>query len=106
MCHEDTGEDLDEIEVRAGLGLVPFAVDAHAAQWGTLPRLISAVTRHRLPYGLALDENTMVEVTADGGARVAGLGRAHAVRPTAGGVLVRSHRAGGFIPSAGQLPLP
>lgn len=106
VCHEDTGEDLDEIEVRPGLGLVPFAVDVHAAQWGTLPRLISAVTRHRLPYGLALDENTMLEVTADGGARVRGLGRAHTVRPTAGGVLVRSHRAGEFIPPAGQLPLP
>jgi cyanophycinase len=97
VCPEDTAEDLDEIAVREGLGLVPFAVDAHAAQWGTLPRLIAAVTRHRLPHGVAVDENTLVEVAADGHAHVSGLGRAHSVRPTGtadGGVLVRSYGAG------------
>ncbi|WP_406455344.1 hypothetical protein OH768_19570 [Streptomyces sp. NBC_01622] len=95
VCPEDTAEDLEEIAVRPGFGLVPFAVDAHAAQWGTLPRLIAAVTRHRLPHGVAVDENTLVEVAADGRARVSGLGRAHSVRPSAdGGVLVRSYGAG------------
>ena len=95
VCPEDTAEDLDEIAVREGLGLVSFAVDAHAAQWGTLPRLIAAVTRHRLPHGVAIDENTLVEVAADGRAHVSGLGRAHSVRPSAdGGVLVRSYGAG------------
>jgi len=97
VCPEDTAEDLDEIAVREGLGLVPFAVDAHAAQWGTLPRLIAAVTRHRLPHGVAIDENTLVEVAADGRAHVSGLGRAHSVRPTGtsdGDVSVRSYGAG------------
>ncbi|MFF6984810.1 hypothetical protein [Streptomyces sp. NPDC010273] len=97
VCPEDTGEDLDEIAVRDGLGLVSFAVDAHAAQWGTLPRLIAAVTRYRLPHGVALDENTLVEVAADGRAHVSGLGRAHSVRPAGaedGGVVVRSYGAG------------
>ncbi|MFJ3416543.1 hypothetical protein ACIPN8_09365 [Streptomyces sp. NPDC086082] len=97
VCPEDTGEDLDEIAVRDGLGLVPFAVDAHAAQWGTLPRLIAAVTRYRLPHGVAVDENTLVEVAADGRAHVSGLGRAHFVRPADagdGGVVVRSYGAG------------
>lgn len=95
VCPEDTAEDLDEIAVREGLGLVSFAVDAHAAQWGTLPRLVAAVARHRLPHGVAIDENTLVEVTADGRAHVSGLGRAHSVRPSAdSGVLVRSYGAG------------
>ncbi|WP_262055997.1 hypothetical protein [Streptomyces sp. STR69] len=96
VCPEDTAEDLEEIAVRPGLGLVPFAVDVHAAQWGTLPRLIAAVTRHRLPHGVAVDESTLVEVAADGRAHVSGLGRAHSVRPAPddGGALVRSYGAG------------
>ncbi|MEV6944011.1 cyanophycinase [Streptomyces sp. NPDC051172] len=99
VCHEDTAEDLEEIEVRPGLGLVPFSVEAHAAQWGTLPRLIAAVARHGLPRGVAIDENTVVEVGADARARVSGLGRAHSVQPSAdGSVLVRSYGAGEFLP--------
>ncbi|MGW6921715.1 hypothetical protein ACWGA9_10575 [Streptomyces sp. NPDC054950] len=39
VCPPDTAEDLEELEVRPGLGLVPFGVDNHAAQWGTLGRL-------------------------------------------------------------------
>ncbi|GAA5700723.1 hypothetical protein AQJ43_02585 [Streptomyces avermitilis] len=110
VCPEDTGEDLDEIEVREGLGLVPFGVDVHAAQWGTLPRLIAAVADGRVPHGVAIDENTLL--TVDGRtARVSGLGRVHTVRPgtdsgtgtradggngdgTGGDVLVRSYAAG------------
>ncbi|MEU9366979.1 Type 1 glutamine amidotransferase-like domain-containing protein [Streptomyces avermitilis] len=104
VCSEDAGEDLDEIEVREGLGLVPFGVDVHAAQWGTLPRLIAAVADGRLSHGVAIDENTLL--TVDGRtARVSGLGRVHAVRPgtsggtgtgtrTGGDVLVRSYAAG------------
>ncbi|MFF4251406.1 hypothetical protein ACFY1L_09380 [Streptomyces sp. NPDC001663] len=100
VCHEDTAEDLEEIAVRDGFGLVPFAVDVHAAQWGTLPRLIAAVTRKGLAHGVAVDENTVVEVAPDGRARVSGLGRAHSVRPSAdGGVLLRSYGAGEFIPT-------
>lgn len=98
VCPEETGEDLAEVETRAGLGLVPFAVDVHAAQWGTLPRLIAVVARGAAPYGVAVDENTLLEV-ADGRARVTGTGRAHVVRPGGGGaVLVRSHRAGESFP--------
>ncbi|MEU9476261.1 Type 1 glutamine amidotransferase-like domain-containing protein [Streptomyces sp. NPDC048191] len=94
VCPEDTGEDLAEVEVRAGLGLVPFAVDVHAARWGTLARLVAVVGRGDAPYGVAVDENTVLEV-AGGEVRVAGLGRAHVVRPDeGGGVLVRACRAG------------
>ncbi|MGQ5635412.1 MULTISPECIES: Type 1 glutamine amidotransferase-like domain-containing protein [unclassified Streptomyces] len=98
VCPEETGEDLAEVEARAGLGLVPFAVDVHAAQWGTLPRLIAVVARGAAPYGVAVDENTLLEV-ADGRARVTGAGHAHVVRPGGGGaVLVRSRRAGESFP--------
>ncbi|MQY35132.1 hypothetical protein SRB17_31040 [Streptomyces sp. RB17] len=94
VCPGETGEDLAEVEVRAGLGLVPFAVDVHAARWGTLARLVTVVGRGAAPYGVAVDENTLLHV-ADGEVRVAGPGRAHAVRPDGdGGVRVRSYRAG------------
>ncbi|MFH9403094.1 hypothetical protein ACH4JS_25600 [Streptomyces sp. NPDC017638] len=94
VCPEETGEDLAEVEVRAGLGLVPFAVDVHAAQWGTLARLVAAVGRREVPYGVAVDENTLLTV-GDGEALVSGAGRVHVVRPAAdGGVAVRAYGAG------------
>ncbi len=93
VCPDETAEDLDEIEVREGLGLVDFVVDVHAAQWGTLPRLIEAVTQGNAEYGLAIDENTAV-ATAGVYADVRGLGRVHLVQATAGGVTVRAYRAG------------
>ncbi|MFF9621781.1 hypothetical protein [Streptomyces griseosporeus] len=96
VCPGDAAEDLEEVEVRPGLGLVPFGVDVHAAQWGTLGRLVAAVAGGRLGQGVALDENTVVEVPGPGGpAFVAGLGRAHVVRPAeGGGAVVRSYAAG------------
>jgi len=94
VCPEDTGEDLDEIEVRPGLGLVPFGVDVHAAQWGTLPRMIAAVERGDVPRGVTIDENTLLEVDAHE-ARVSGLGQVRTVRRAEdGGVLVRTYGAG------------
>ncbi|MFE2099238.1 hypothetical protein [Streptomyces sp. NPDC059468] len=94
VCPADTAEDLGEIDVRAGLGLVPFAVDVHAAQWGTLGRLVAVVGRGEAPYGVAVDENTAVEVDG-GGCRVAGAGRVHVVRPDGErGVAVREYGAG------------
>ncbi|WP_336111834.1 hypothetical protein [Streptomyces sp. PTD9-10] len=94
VCPADTAEDLGEIDVRAGLGLVPFAVDVHAAQWGTLGRLVAVVGRGEAPYGVAVDENTAVEVDG-GGCRVAGAGRVQVVRPDGErGVAVREYGAG------------
>jgi cyanophycinase len=95
VCPPDTAEDLEEVEVRPGLGLVPFGVDVHGAQWGTLPRLVTVVADGRLAHGVAVDENTVVRVTGDGRAHVAGQGRAHSVRPApGGGALVRSYGDG------------
>ncbi|WP_344467266.1 Type 1 glutamine amidotransferase-like domain-containing protein [Kitasatospora kazusensis] len=93
ICPEETGEDLEEIELRPGLGLVPFTVDVHAAQWGTLPRLIEAVARGGVRQGVAIDENTVLTVDA-GTARVSGTGRVHLVQADGSGVGLRAYRAG------------
>ncbi len=111
VCPEDAAEDLDPVTVVAGLGLVPFAVDVHAAQWGTLGRLQAAVAAGLVPSGVALDEDTALVLDpcpAGAGsarhrralqmpaeARVVGSGAAHLVRPDGdGGVRVHSHPAG------------
>lgn len=105
VCPPDAGEDLEEVEVRPGLGLVPFGVDVHAAQWGTVGRLIAVVAGGRLAHAVAIDENTLVEVGGGGAggpgrARVTGLGQAHSVRPApGGGVVVRSYGDGETFPT-------
>src|SRR5439155_9376222 len=62
VCHEDCAEDLDQVTVRSGLGLVPFLVEVHAAQWGTLQRLVYALHADGAGEGWALDEGTALEV--------------------------------------------
>ena len=94
VCPEDAGEDLDQVTVVEGLGLVPYAVDVHCAQWGTLPRLLTAVASSPLPgravAGVGLDEGTML-TERDGSTQVSGSGNAWVVRadgtvtPVAGG---------------------
>ncbi|WP_042433870.1 hypothetical protein [Streptacidiphilus anmyonensis] len=95
VCAEETGEDLEEIEVRPGLGLVPFTVDVHAAQWGTLPRVIEAVALGAASCGVAIDEDTLLTVDGDR-ARVSGLGRVHVVRAEGAhrDVALRAYRPG------------
>ena len=78
ICAEEAGEDLDQLTVLDGLGLVPFAVDVHATQWGTLTRLVHAVRGRLAPEGWAVDEGTTL--IYDGGrTRVEGLGVAYHV---------------------------
>jgi cyanophycinase len=60
VCPHETGEDLDAVTVVDGLGLVPFAVDVHAAQWGTLGRLVYAVDAGLVAEGWALDEGALL----------------------------------------------
>ncbi len=89
VCPPDAGEDLEEISVVDGLGLVPFAVDVHAAQWGTLGRLCAAVAEGLVPAGVALDEDTALVV--DGAAiTVVGTGAAHMVTAAPPGTRVRT----------------
>jgi cyanophycinase len=91
VCAEEAGEDLDELEVRDGLGLVPFAVDVHATQWGTLTRLVHAVTAGLVDAGWAIDEGTVLVLDGEA-VRVHGLGSAYHVAPLADGVAVSVHR--------------
>jgi cyanophycinase len=87
VLDEDFGEELGEIEVRDGLGLVDFAVDVHAAQWGTLTRLIAAVGAGLVDEGYAIDEGTVL--VCDGAEpRVEGLGHAWRVRTHASNTIV------------------
>ena len=58
VCPEDSNEELDEVTVVEGIGLVPGAVDVHAAQWGNLSRLVAVVEAGLAPQGVAIDEDT------------------------------------------------
>jgi cyanophycinase len=90
-------EGLDLLEIRGGLGLVPFAVDVHASQWGTLTRLIHAVAMGLVPEGYAIDEDTLLLVGAQD-LEVDGLGQVYRVRPGgSGAVEVAIFRAGDRI---------
>ncbi|GAP12521.1 cyanophycinase [Longilinea arvoryzae] len=55
-------EGLDELEVRPGLGLAPFAIECHAGQWGNLTRLIHAVAMELVDVSWAIDEDTLLEI--------------------------------------------
>jgi cyanophycinase len=96
---EDCGEDLDTLTVADGLGVVPFLVDVHAAQWGTLNRLIHAVLDPTGPgAGWALDEATALEVVDGLPVAVHGSGAATLVRAAGdGAVLVRPALAGDVL---------
>ena len=60
VCHEDNGEELDELTVVDGLGLVDFSVDVHAVEWGNVTRLLMAVESGAVDEGVALDESTVL----------------------------------------------
>ena len=61
-----TSEGLDDLEVRPGLGLAPFAVECHAGQRGNLTRLIHAVAMELVGEGWAIDEDTLLEIGTRG----------------------------------------
>ena len=87
VCPEDTAEDLDEVTIAEGLGLVDLAVDVHAAQWGTLGRLVAATEAGLVSGGVAIDEFTAL-IVADDGLRVAGSGSVWRVLDDPSGVIV------------------
>lgn len=87
VCPEDTGEDLDEVEIVEGLGLVDLAIDVHAAQWGTLSRLVAATEAGLIDGGVAIDEFTVL-IVGDGDLRVEGTGSVWKVTAEDEGVLV------------------
>jgi cyanophycinase len=81
------------VEVRDGLGLVPFAVDVHAAQWGTLSRLVAAVDAGLVGEGVAIDEHTALVLSSDGTSTVHGAGQVWRVEAAASGVGVTVRRS-------------
>lgn len=87
VCPEDAAEDLDQVTVRDGLGLVDLTVEVHAAQWGTLGRLVAAVDAGQVGSGVALDEDTLLTVGSD--LAVAGAGQTWWVRREGDQVAVR-----------------
>lgn len=94
-------EDLEEVAVVAGLGLVSTAVDVHAAQWGTLGRGVAVIASGLVERALATDENTALSVT-EAGAEVAGAGAAQLVSRTGTGVVIRTIRAGSGYRTIGR----
>jgi cyanophycinase len=83
----DIGEGIDEVAVVEGLGLIDLAVDVHAAQWGTLARLIATTEAGLVDGGVAIDEETVL-IVGDGTLRVEGLGSVWRVTNSPEGVLV------------------
>lgn len=88
VCSEEVSEDLDELTVIEGLGLVDLTIEVHAAQQGTLSRLIAAVESQLVVGGLAIDEHTTLVVGGDDEIRVLGAGSVWQVTPGDDGVLV------------------
>ncbi|TFB82027.1 peptidase S51 [Cryobacterium sp. TMT1-3] len=87
VAPEDVAEGLDEITLAQGLGLLDVTVDVHAAQSGSLSRLIAATEAGLVDGGLAIDENTVL-VIGEGALRVLGAGSVWKVSQADGGVLV------------------
>jgi cyanophycinase len=78
VCPGDAGEDLEDVTVVDGLGLVDVMVDVHASAWGTLPRLAAAL--RQAPdgtTGVALDEDTAWHVTGATAPEVLGANAVH-----------------------------
>ena len=94
MLDADFGENLTTLEIRDGLGLVPFSVDVHASQWGTITRLMQAVELGLTTEGWALDEDTVLCVE-EYQLEVRGLGHVyHIQRQAADTLTIRLYRAG------------
>jgi cyanophycinase len=101
VCPEDSAEDLAELSLRPGLGLVRFTVDVHCAQWGTLPRLIEAVSTAPDQLGVGIDENTVLIVDPNLGTglgTVSGKGTVWRVARTGTGSSVAAYRSGETVP--------
>lgn len=84
---EDGSEDLDEVTIEQGIGLLDVTVEVHAAQWGNLSRLIAATEAGLIEGGLAIDESTAL-VVGEGALNVVGAGSVWRVSQSDAGVLV------------------
>ncbi|MET1044394.1 MAG: Type 1 glutamine amidotransferase-like domain-containing protein [Microbacteriaceae bacterium] len=87
VCPQDASEDLDDVTVAEGLGLVDLAIDVHAAQWGTLSRIIAATEAGIVDGGVAIDEYTVL-IIGEGALRVEGSGSVWRIGDGDNGVIV------------------
>jgi cyanophycinase len=92
VVDHETAEGLDALAVRNGLGLTDLSLDVHAAQWGTLARLITAVGAGLVERGAAIDEDTSLVIEGDR-FRVVGSGNVWWVEGGAQAVSVRRQPA-------------
>ncbi|NQX26959.1 peptidase S51 [Microbacteriaceae bacterium VKM Ac-2854] len=84
---EPAAEELDEVTVLEGIGLIDVSIDVHAAQWGTLSRLVAATEAGLIDGGVAIDEATVL-IVGNGALQVHGTGSVWKVTGGASGVTV------------------
>jgi hypothetical protein len=84
---EEAAEDLEQLTVAPGIGLIDLAVDVHAAQWGSVSRLIAATEAGVVDGGVAIDEHTAL-VIGEGPLQVLGRGSVWKITPDSGSVRV------------------
>ena len=89
---EEWSEGLDEVTIEHGIGLLDVTVEIHAAQAGTLSRLIAATEAGLIGGGLAIDESTAL-VVGEGAPSVVGAGSVWRVSQSDSGVLVSTSGA-------------
>jgi len=91
-------DGLEHVAVRPGAALVPFAVETHVTERGTLARLQHAVGEGLVDAGWGIDEDTMLWLRADE-LRVRGAGNAYRVHRLGGsGVRIDALRGGAALP--------
>jgi cyanophycinase len=87
VCPVEASEELEQVTIAEGIGLIDATIDVHAAQWGTVARLIAATEAAVVDGGLAIDEHTAL-IVGDGGLRVVGSGSVWSVARDSGTVRV------------------
>ncbi|MGZ4777391.1 MAG: Type 1 glutamine amidotransferase-like domain-containing protein [Oryzihumus sp.] len=62
VCEDGCSEDLDDLTLLPGLGLVPFTCDVHVTGGGTLGRAVELVGAGHVPHAVGIDEDTCLTV--------------------------------------------
>ncbi|SKA86727.1 hypothetical protein SAMN06295879_0961 [Agreia bicolorata] len=87
VCPIDASQEIEQVTVEEGIGLIDTTIDVHAAQWGTVARLIAATEAGIVDGGLAIDEHTAL-IVGEGALRVVGAGSVWNVTRDSGTVRV------------------
>jgi cyanophycinase len=87
VCPVDASQEVEQVTIAEGIGLIDTTIDIHAVQWGTVARLIAATEAAVVEGGLAIDEHTAL-IVGDGGLRVVGSGSVWSVARDSGTVRV------------------